>query len=306
MTDRLSSLRLFASIIELGSITAGSRAHGLSTTTGSRRIQDLEADLNAVLIDRTTRSLAPTEAGQRLYARIREPLQDLSAALRAASESDDEPSGVLRVLARRSFGMMHVTPMLSGFLREYPKLSVDLELTERTGIAPGDGNDVVIRLGVPAEKSLVAHRLASGARVLCASPDYLRTAGTPSCIEDLKEHACLTYRRALEPAMWIFEEDTDDGSPQRREIRVDGPLRATNGEVLRDAAVSGLGLVLLPAWMVSTELGAGRLKRCLEFVHAWPAGFDDEIVVVYRRSNRVPVKIQAFVAALLSVNFELD
>lgn len=269
-------------------------------------MQDLEADLDTVLIDRTTRSLAPTEAGRQLYTRIKEPLQDLSAALRSVAESEDEPSGVLRVLARRSFGMMHVTPMLTEFLRSYPRLSVDLELTERNDIAPGEGIDVVIRLGDPTEKSVVAHRLASGTRILCASPDYLKRMGSPISIEDLKEHACLTYRRALEPGAWVFEEDADDGAPTRREIKVDGPLRATNGEVLRDAAVSGLGLVLLPAWMVSGELDTGRLVRCLEEIRAWPAGFDDEIVVAHRRSDRVPAKIEAFVGALRSIRFELN
>lgn len=304
MTDRISSLKLLASIIELGSIAAGSRAHGLSSTTGSRRIQELEASLGAALIDRTTRSLSPTEAGRRLIAEIKDPLRDLSAALRAASEHHEEPSGVLRVRARRSFGMMHIAPLLPEFLKKYPRLAIDLELTERVDITPGDDADVVIRLGIPPEKSITIHNLASGTRILCASPGYLREHQPPTCVNDLENHACLTYRREREPAMWVFEDHCRTGPAVRREIKVTGPLRATNGEMLRDAAIRGLGLVLLPAWMVSAELRAGRLVQVLASVRAWPAGFSDEIVVAYRRTKRVPAKIAAFVSAVQALDVE--
>ncbi len=304
MIDRISTLKLFVATLEEGSIAAACRRFGISATSGSRRIQELEAHLGVQLLDRTTRSLTPTQAGQKLSAALMRNLLAIDAALREAGEVTDEPSGVLRVLARRSFGMMHVSPLLPRFLAQHPKLTIDLEMTEQVEIAPGDGIDLVIRLGEPTEKSLVAFPLASGTRILCASPQYLLQNGAPETIEALATHACLTYRRAEERSTWVFEQ-MENGSAIRQSIDVTGPLRATNGEILREAAISGLGLVLLPAWMVAQDVTHGRLVRCLPTVRAWPAGFDTEIFVVHRRINPLPAKISAFVAALLALEPEV-
>lgn len=304
MIDRISSLKLFVAAVEVGSIVAACRRFGISTTSGSRRIQELEAHLGVQLLDRTTRSLAPTQAGRKLSDALAQNLTAIDAALRQAGEDTDEPSGVLRVLARRSFGMMHVSPMLPRFLAQNPKMTVDLEMTEQVEITPGDGIDLVIRLGAPVEKSLVAFPLASGTRILCASPQYLLQNGAPTTIEALGTHACLTYRRAEERGTWVFER-MENGAAIRQSIDVTGPLRATNGEILREAAISGLGIVLLPAWMVAEDVVRGRLVRCLPNVRAWPAGFDTETFVVHRRLNPLPAKISAFVAALLALEPEV-
>lgn len=301
--DRLSTLKLFVSAVDLGSISGAGRAYGLSTTGASRRIQELEAQLGVRLLDRTTRTVTPTEAGRRLHERISTLLSGIDAALRDASETADRPVGLLRVLARRSFGMLHITPMLPRFLAAHPGITVDLELTERVDIAPGDGVDVAIRLGAPAGKSLLAYPLATGARVLCASPRYVARHGAPATVEALAAHACLTYRRAHEPPLWVFE-GAGPGDARRQEVAVDGPLRATNGEVLRAAAIAGLGLALLPLWMVADDIAAGRLVRCLDRVRAWPAGFDSEIVAVHRRSEPIPAKIGAFITHLLAHGIE--
>lgn len=304
MIDRISTLKLFVAAVEEGSIAAACRRFGISTTSGSRRIQELEARLGVQLLDRTTRSLAPTQAGQQLSSALTGNLMAIDLALRQAGEITDEPTGLLRVLARRSFGMMHVSPMLPRFLAQHPKMTVDLEMTEQVEIVPGDGVDLVIRLGAPVEKSLVAFPLASGTRILCASPQYLLQHGAPQTIEALGTHACLTYRRAEERGTWVFER-MESGAAIRQSIEVTGPLRATNGEILREAALSGLGVVLLPAWMVAEDVARGKLVRCLPNVRAWPAGFDTEIFVVHRRLNPLPGKISAFVAALLGLEPEV-
>ena len=217
----------------------------------------------------------------------------LDLALREAGEDPRAPSGMLRILARRSFAMLHIAPLLPGFLAEHPRLVVDLQLTETVEIAPGEDVDLVIRLGAPGEKTLVSHVLASGRRILAASPEYLARMGTPGEIENLAAHDCLTYRRAEAEPAWVFE--TPSG---RRELAVRGPLRATNGEVLREAAIAGLGLVLLPSWMISDDVAAGRLVPCLQEVTAWPSGFNREIVAVHRRIDPLPAKIAAFLAHL--------
>jgi len=291
--DRLSALRLFLRVVDTGSITGAGRSLGMSSTAASKRLQDLEAGLRVRLLDRTTRSVSATEAGRRLYDRVSVLLDDLDTALRQAGELQSRPTGVLRVTARRSFGMLHVLPALPSFRAACPEVDIDLTLTETVEIAPTGGIDLVIRLGAPVEKSVVSHRLASGERAMCASPAYFDRIAPPSGPDDLARHACLGYRRAFEPSVWVFE--TTAG---RRDIAVTGPLRSNSGEALREAALGGLGLALLPTWMVAGDLRAGTLVRCLGGVVCYPEGYREEIHAVHARSPLVPAKTTAFVAHL--------
>jgi DNA-binding transcriptional LysR family regulator len=299
--DRLSTLKVFVSAVDAGSISRAAHRHGLSTTSASRRLMELEQELGVRLLDRTTRYVAPTEAGRRLRDRVAPLVAGVELALREVGEDLHLPSGTLRILARRSFAMLHIAPLLPKFLAAHPNVAVDLQLTEAVEIVPGEDVDLVVRLGAPVEKTLVSHRLASGRRILAASPDYLARAGMPAEVEDVGAHDCLTYRRAETGPVWIFE--TPAGL---RELQVRGPLRATNGEVLREAAVAGLGLILLPAWMIASDIAAGRLVRCLPQVVAWPSGFDREIAAVHRRVEPVPAKIAAFMSHLEGRRFEGD
>lgn len=291
--DRLSALRLFLRVVDTGSITGAGRSLGMSSTAASRRLQDLEAELRVRLLDRTTRTVSATEAGRHLYDRVSVLLDDLDAALRQAGELQSRPTGVLRITARRSFGMLHVVPALPSFRAACPEVEVDLTLTETVEIAPTRGVDLVVRLGAPAEKSLVAHRLASAERFMCASPAYFARNPPPAGPDDLARHDCLGYRRDFEPPVWVFE--TAAG---RREVAVSGPLRSNSGEVLRAAAIDGLGLALLPGWIVAADLRDGRLLRCLADTVCYPEGYREEIFAVHARSALVPAKTTAFVAHL--------
>lgn len=291
--DRLSALRLFLRVVDTGSITGAGRSLGMSSTAASKRLQDLEAELRVRLLDRTTRTVSATEAGRHLYDRVSALLDDLDTALRQAGELQSRPTGVLRITARRSFGMLHVVPALPSFRAACPEVEIDLTLTETVEIAPIRGVDLVVRLGAPAEKSLVAHRLASAERILCASPAYFARNPPPAGPDDLGRHDCLGYRHAFEPSVWVFE--TAAG---RREVAVSGPLRSNSGEVLRAAALDGLGLALLPDWMVAADLRAGHLLRCLAGTACYPAGYREEIYAVHARSALVPAKTTAFVAHL--------
>ena len=290
--DQLAALRLFIQIARSKSISSAGRALGLSTTSASKRLQDLEAALGVRLVDRTTRQLALTEAGERLLARSADMLEEIQSAFAEAREQKDTPSGTLHIKARRSFGLMHVAPALPAFRKAYPQVAIDLALTEETELAPGRGIDLVIRLGAPEDKSIVTHQLTSADRQLCASPSYLSRVGTPSVPSDLSKHDCLTYRRAAEPAAWTFRKGRTEES-----VEVSGSLQANSGEVLRGAAVAGLGLVLLPDWMVARDLVAGRLRRCVEGYEAFPPLYRAPIYAVHRRGE-VSAKITVFVAHL--------
>jgi DNA-binding transcriptional LysR family regulator len=151
-----------------------------------------------------------------------------------------------------------------------------------------------VRLGLPPGKSFVAHELASPMRILCASQDYLAARPAPSQPADLGTHDCLCYRRDYEPVIWVFEDEVE----RRQEIEVGGPLRANSGDVLRHAALDGLGMALLPEWMVGQDVAAGRLVRCLERLRAYAAGYQAPIYAVHARTDFVPAKITAFVAHL--------
>ncbi|WP_193173990.1 LysR family transcriptional regulator [Nisaea nitritireducens] len=291
--DRLQALQLFARVVERGTISAAGRSLGLSKTVASKRLQDLEADLSIGLLNRTTRHVSVTEAGQALYDRIIPMIRDMDAIIEQISESTEAPSGVLRILARRSFGMLHIVPTLPSFRAEYPEVSVDLHLTETVEIAPSYGTDIAIRLGQPTEKSLDWQRLTTDRRMLCASPEYFRHHAPPADLSDLDRHNCLTYGQEAEPAVWVSEH-----LGKRRDIVVTGSLRSNSGEVLRQAALDGLGLALLPEWMIAWDVAAGRLQICFDDLRLYPAGYSAEIYAVYRRVSRLPGKLEAFLGHL--------
>jgi DNA-binding transcriptional LysR family regulator len=293
--DRLTALRLFVRIADSGSITGAGRALGLSRTAASKGLADLEAVLAVRLIDRTTRHATPTEAGAALRDRLSGLLAELDAAVDQARTSHDTPSGTLRVVARRSFALRHVVPRLAAFRAAFPAVEIDLSLTEAPGLTPTEGVDLVIRLGVPAEKSFTAHLLADDRRVLCAAPSYLAAHPAPRTPADLASHACLGYRREAEPIVWLHHGPAG-GSPKR--LVVTGPLRANSGEALRIAALDGMGLVLLPGWMVARDIAAGRLVPLLEGARLHPAGYDEAVHAVHAATAHVPAKIAAFVAHL--------
>ena len=171
--DTLATLRLFQQVVERGSISGAGRALGLSATAASRQMQELEAALKARLLYRTTRSVCATEAGQHLFDRVGPLLEDLDGALRSAGDEHGQPAGTLRVVARRSFGILHVAPAIAGFHARFPHVSVELTLTEMMDLRPSSGVDVVIRLGRPDEKSLMS--TPPGRR----SPGAVREPGLP-------------------------------------------------------------------------------------------------------------------------------
>lgn len=293
--DRLVALRLFLRIAETGSITGAGRAIGLSRTAASKGLADLESALGLRLVDRTTRHATPTEAGRTLQRRLSPVLGELDAAIEQARTRHDTPAGTLRVVARRSFALRHVVPRLAAFRAAHPAVEIDLALTEAPGLTPTDGIDIAIRLGEPAEKSFVSHRLADGARVLCAAPSYLARRPAPATPAALADHDCLGYRREAEPVIWRTE-----GPAGAQRITVRGPLRANSGEALRLAALDGLGLALLPAWMVGDDLAAGRLVALLPAWRLTPQGYHEPICAVHAAAPHVPAKITAFIAHLLA------
>lgn len=292
--DQLTALKLFARIIDVGTISGAGQTMGMSSTASSKALQDLEATLGVRLLNRSTRHVVVTEAGQHLFQRIGGLLDDLDMALQEAGALQDEPVGLLRVTARRSFALTHILPALPRFHRTNPRLEIALTLTEALDITPNEEADLVIRLGMPSQKTLMAHELASSERLLCASPEYLTHRGTPSGPQSLADHDCLFYRQGYEPALWLFE--MPDGT---MEVPISGPLISNSGEALLAAATNGLGLVVLPRWLVARDIQRGALVHCLPAIPVYPAGYNAAIYAVHARGAYVPTKVKVFIDYLV-------
>lgn len=288
--DYFAAMRGFVRSVELGSFSKVAAEEGVKVSTVSRYISGLEADLGAALFNRSTRGLHPTEAGMTFYKHAVHILSEVEAARTATASLNQGPRGLLRVNMPGAFGRRHIMPHLPAFLAAYPDITVDATLTDATVNLIEAGEDVAIRVGTLADSSLVARRLAPHRRALVASPGYLADQVAPKTPEDLRHHACLGF--ALQPTDgWYFRQNTDEPI----EVKVSGPLRANDSEALLGAAVSGLGVALLPTWLISEDVRAGRLTILLATWDALIApGPERAIWGVYPPKKVVAPKVKAF------------
>lgn len=256
--DRIAALRVFRRVIELNGFAAAARDLGLSNAAVSKIIKELEADLGTQLIQRTTRSLRLTDTGHDYFNHITRILDDLDEADDAVRSSGAEPRGVLRVSAPLSLGLVLLSPIIARFAARYPELELDVEFGDQPVDLIEGRFDLAIRGGLLQDSSLKARKLMDIERVVCASPDYLARCGTPESPEDLIDHRCLTYSLSATPRSWVL----DKGGDSVR-ITVESGFRANNSLAIREAAVEGLGVALLPKIYAVDALGSGRLVRVL-------------------------------------------
>jgi DNA-binding transcriptional LysR family regulator len=256
--DRFAAIEAFVRVVEAGGFSQAARVRGVAPSSLTRQIGALEKSLGTRLLHCTTHAVTVTEAGRVYYEQAVRILEDLQAADGAIAGLDTTPQGILRVSAPVVFGQLHVAPLLAGFLRACPAVSLEISFTDVLVDLRVADIDVAIRLGSVGNLDLIARRLAPQRRILCASPDYLSTKGTPDSPAALAAHDCLVFAYRSGPLSWRF-----GGSDGPSEVQVSGPLRADNSDVLREAAVAGLGLILMPDWLVSADLAAGRLVEVL-------------------------------------------
>jgi len=285
------SFRIFVSTIQRGSLTAAARSLGLSTATVSRRINSLEQELGLRLIDRTSRELKLTEAGQLFYARMETMLEDVAQTESLVRNIKQVPEGHLRVHSRTLPGIRLIAPLLRSFSARYPDLTVDLHLSENRVNLIEQNYDVDLQLAPLEDSSYVMRKLAEGERIVVASPYYLSTHRAVEVPEDLEHgHNCLTYRRASEPTSWRYL-----AGDQEKELAVRGSVHSNNGEVLRLAALSGQGIALLADWAVADDLRAGRLVRLLHDYRLTNTTFDHGVYALFRDSRMQPLKVRVFI-----------
>jgi DNA-binding transcriptional LysR family regulator len=289
--DQLAALRAFVAVAEAQSFSNAARALRIAKSAVSRQVSDLESDLGARLLHRTTRSLSLTEAGRAYFERAARILADLDDANRAVGELQAAPRGRLRISAPMSFGFLHLMPALSDFMARYPEVVVDLAMNDRFVDLVNEGFDVAIRIATLPDSSLIARQLAPARRVICASPNYLSTHGAPRSPNDLKTHACLFNSNLPSAREWRFVSPDDVPVP----VTVNGRLSVDNGDALRVAALCGLGLANLPTFIVGADLQSGALATVLDSFVAQ----DLSISAVYPHSRHLSPTVRALIDFLV-------
>ncbi|MDR5732016.1 LysR family transcriptional regulator [Caballeronia sp. LZ025] len=291
--DLLRSMRIFTRVAEAASFTAAAQQLDITTAQASRAVTDLEAHLRTRLLNRTTRRVALTDAGNRYLARCKEVIALVDVSEAEASNAQVSPSGVLRMHAPITFGQHYVVPALTRYLDAHPQVRVELTLSQNVPDMLDEGYDVFLQITTSTlpDSALISHRICTMPSVLCASPRYLERAGVPRSIEELSEHACLQLVTAFFPVdRWIFE------GPQGS-VEVDlppGRLRVNAADALAVAVTDGLGIAPLPALSVQPLLKSGALVRVLP---EWELQ-TMTIYAMYASRQYLDAKIKTWVAFL--------
>ncbi|HIK46050.1 MAG TPA: LysR family transcriptional regulator [Leptolyngbyaceae cyanobacterium M65_K2018_010] len=289
--DRFDSMRAFTQVVEAGGFAAAARRLGLSRSAVNKLVINLEDHLQTQLLHRTTRRVAPTDAGRAFYQRCVNILADLEEAELALSRLQEDPRGNLRINAPMTFGTLHLAPLLVEFMGLYPDLQVELALNDRLIDPMEEGFDVTVRIAQPPTSThLIVHPLAPCPLVLCAAPAYLAQRGEPTSLDQLKHHACLHYGHLAPAHTWTLISRT--GATEN--IPVQGPLCSNNGEVLRQAALAGLGLVMLPTFIVGGDLQQGTLRALLTAYHPPEIG----IYALYPINRHLSAKVKVLIEFL--------
>jgi len=287
--NKLNSIEVFLKVSKFQSFTEAANQLGLSKAMVSKHITSLENTLGVRLLNRTTRRISLTEAGMAYRVRIREIMNDMAETEQSISQLSSEPRGTLRVMAPTSFGSFHLARAIADYRKIYTKVGVEAVLTEREPDIIEDGLDIVIRVGVLEDSSLVARKIADARMVVCASAEYLQEFGIPSNPEVLLDHNCLIYSGRPTMGEWRF---TVNGKAKK--LRVKGDVRSNVGDALRIAAIQGCGLVQLPTYMVGLDIKSGRLKMVLEQYEP-PAR---PIHAIYPHRRHLSAKVRTFVEFL--------
>jgi DNA-binding transcriptional LysR family regulator len=297
--NAFEDMRLFVQVMESGSFTAAADQLGLSKQYVSRRLMQLEGRLGTRLLNRSTRRLDVTPPGQSYYESAVRLLGEVEQVEQGIAGQNAEPRGKIRLSAPLSFAVAHLGCILPQFLQRYPQVSVELDLSDRPVDLLGEGYDVVLRIGVLEDSSLIARRIASIPRVYCCSPGYLAEHGEPQTPEDLAEHQCLPYGHSRQ-VQWQFQ---NKGKPLIQ--AVSGRIRANNGEVLKDAAIAGLGITYLPLFIVGDALADGRLVSVLD-AYATEALQLSAVYPQHRQSSRAVQVLVEFLRECLAHNVALQ
>lgn len=286
--DKLTSMVVFTKVAKSDSFAAAAKELGLSRAMATKHVMQLENSLGIRLLNRTTRNLSLTEVGMVYLERCLQILDDIEETELAVTRLQTEPRGTLKVNATPFFGAYHLAPAIAAYNQIYPDVGVELVLQAGYVDLIEEGFDLAIHLDELHDSSLIARKLGSSQRVVCGSPEYFKKRGLPTQPDDLKKHNCLVNSSLPPRDQWQFSEP--DGG-KTTVVKVAGTLQANVADALRMAAISGLGLALLPTYMVGQDLRKGRLQAVLQdFI---PVSL--EIHAVYPHRKHLSAKVRTFV-----------
>lgn len=287
----LNLIAIFARVVESGSFAEAARRLSTSRSAVSKAVAKLELALGARLLNRTTRHLSLTEVGAVIAEYGSRIIEEAAEAENLVASLMTEPRGTLRVSASVAFGTLHVAPALAEFLPKYPGLKVDLTITDRWVDLAEEGYDVAIQVTGDPPQHLVARKLAPVRRKLCATPGYFRRRGTPHTPTDLVMHNCLDYTRSGEQGRWRFT-----GPDGEISVAVNGPLHVDDDEALSQAVLGGLGMGLLPTFIIGKDLQEGKLQAVLsEYIPV-----ERHVYAMYPPTRHLPNKTRVFIDFLVA------
>ncbi len=289
MTHRHDDILAFLEVVKAGSFTAAGARLAVAKSVISDRVRNLENALGVELLRRTTRKVTPTERGQDFFDRMLPLVQAMTEAVDAASDAEGPLTGRLRMTAPISFGMEYLTPVITEFARQHAALEIALDFDDRAVDIIGQGYDLALRIGRLSDSALMARKLCDSDRVVCCSPGYARQHGRPQSIDDLVNHATIDYANAHASRLWSFAPDKPNGTPRMVETR--SRIVVNNGEAMRDMAIAGLGIIVLPRFIVAKALQSGELIDALPDARPVP----DAIYAVYPPARHMPRKLRAMI-----------
>lgn len=290
----VSVLQLFVEVVRQGSFAAVARNRNLDPSSVSRAIASLEAELGIGLFQRTTRQLSPTEAGMTYFDRIEPLIEEIQQATDIATDVSGQPQGTLRVTASVSFGHKCIVPLLPEFQQLYPDLTIDLLLTDAVVDLVADRIDLAVRLGLLNDSTLIAQQLVRTHYSVCASSDYLKRSIKIQHPKDLEQHNCLLFPLAGFRSRWIFK----DRQGALSEIPISGRTVISSAIALGQCAIAGMGIALLPNWLIDADLQAGNLVDVFPDYAVTATDFNTAAWLVYPSRAYVPLKVRLFIEFL--------
>lgn len=289
--DRFQEMASFVAVVEAGSFVGAADAIGLSKAAVSRHVAELEQRLGARLLHRTTRRLSLTDDGQLFYARAKDMLAAIDEAESEISSRSGEPSGMLRINAPLTFGVLHLAPLWGRFAQLYPKVSLDIDLSDRVVDLVEEGYDLAVRITNLPNSQLVSRQLATTRMIACASPQYLAQHGTPTHPGELAQHEVISYSYFAARDEWTFT--APDDTPIV--VRIHARIHANNGDTCRAAALDHQGIILQPDFIVADDLRRGDLVELMPGYRAMTLG----IHAVYPSRKHLPIKTRRLVDFLV-------
>jgi len=284
--DNLTGMMVFAQVVQSGSFSKAADNLGMSKSSVSKKVTFLEDRLGVRLLNRTTRKLSLTEVGQVFYERCERIMSEAEEAELAITRLQDEPRGHLKLSASVSFGVRHLGKPLAAFMEKYSDLTVDVQLNDRFVDIVDEGFDMAIRIGRLPDSSLIAKKIGSTRMFACAAPEYWEKNGKPSHPRDLEHHNCMIYTLARDAVAWPYQENGELQS-----IKLDGSIKANNGDIIRDLAVAGAGVTVAPAFILGQDVATGRLETALEEFEREPIN----IYAVYPHNRHLSAKVRLLV-----------